>query len=147
MKLCIFSCLCVRVFSICSQERDDRGSLNHNGIYWSGSIRDSRVTTSQIEETGNNLNSLQRLEKGKHHVKQQIMLGVCCSSQTQPGERKQLGAHRNKENWGDTVKVIPPLSPSSFFWMSKKHRQAAVPQGKNQQLVYESWCSSLYYLK
>lgn len=73
MKLCIFSCLCVRVFSICSQERDDRGSLNRNGIYWSGSIRDSRVTTSQIEETGNNLNSLQTLEKGKHHVKQQIM--------------------------------------------------------------------------
>lgn len=62
MKLWIFSCLRVHVLTICSQERDDRGSLNHNGIYWSGSIRDSRVTTSQIEETGNNLNSVQRLE-------------------------------------------------------------------------------------
>lgn len=62
MKLCIFGCLHVRVLTICFQERDDRGSLNHNGIYWSGSIGDRRVTTSQTEETGNNLNSLQRLE-------------------------------------------------------------------------------------
>lgn len=63
MKLCLFSCLCARVLTICSQERDDRGSLNHNGIYWSGSIGDSLVTTSQTEETGNNLNSLRWLER------------------------------------------------------------------------------------
>lgn len=62
MKLCIFSCFRVRVLTICFQERDDGGSLNHNGIYWSGSIGDGWVTTSQIEETGNNLNSLQGLE-------------------------------------------------------------------------------------
>lgn len=73
MKLCIFSCLRVRVLTVCSQERDDRSSLNHNGTYWSGSVGDSRVTTSQTEERGNNLNSLQRLERVNNCVWRQMM--------------------------------------------------------------------------
>lgn len=45
--------------------------------------------------------------------------------------------NRNEEYWGDTVKVISHLTPSNFLWMSKER------PGRNPQLVYGSWDSSL----
>jgi len=86
MKLCIFSCLRVHVLTICSQERDDRGSLNRNGIYWSGSIADSRVTTSHSEETGNNINCLQRLERVNTPCSSRSCQGCAAALRHNPGK-------------------------------------------------------------
>lgn len=75
------------------------------------------MTTSQVEGTGNNLNPLQSW-KGQTPREAAHDAGMCCSL-----GGKQLGAHRNEEYWGDTVKVISHLTHSNFPWVSKKGRK------------------------